>query len=197
MIGKWLVETCGSHGLIWARDGDAVMTYYEWLGFIWCWCWWWCWRRWQWLSKCWWWRKKFQNSLQGLLKRNIIYCIGNKYAAWQHMRWNEYIELCDRETHWEFFFARANLEWGDCHGGINPSKLQVYYRQRSKNALATVNDEFSCVSTVFWSFFEPFFVYHIPNRWICFLPALKHGLCEDPESSKLRTSDKAKANYCI
>ena len=41
MIGKWLVRTCGSHGLIWEKDGDAVMTYYEWLGFIWCWCWWW------------------------------------------------------------------------------------------------------------------------------------------------------------
>lgn len=101
---------------------------------------WWCWKRWQWRWKCWWWRIKLQNSMQGLLKRNIIYCIGNNYVAWQHMRWNEYIELCDRETHWEFFFVRANLEWGDCHGGINASKLQVYYWQRSKNSLVTVND---------------------------------------------------------
>lgn len=125
---------------------------------------------------------KLQNSMQGLLKRNIIYCIGNNYAAWQHMRWNEYIELCDRETHWEFFFARANLEWGDCHGGISPSKLQVYYRQRSNNFLAAVNDVGSsgdslniswiflciyCFLVVFWNFF--LFITSSIGRYVFYL----------------------------
>lgn len=69
-----------------------------------------------------------------LLYRKELCCMTTHALKWIHWAvwsWNSL---------GVFLFARANLEWGDCHGGINASKLQVYYWQRSKNSLVTVND---------------------------------------------------------